>query len=45
MLAAKIQERAIALQSIADETRAVPERLGLKAGARNLAVYLAARRD
>jgi hypothetical protein len=43
-LAGKIQSRASALQSIADQTRKVPERPGLKADARNLAAYLATRR-
>jgi hypothetical protein len=42
MLAAKIHARASSMQSIGDQTLAVPERPGLKAGARNLAAWRAA---
>jgi hypothetical protein len=43
MLTDKIQARADALHAEAARIRKVPERIGLKAGARNLAAYLAKR--
>lgn len=43
MLSAKAQLEANRLFEIVRQTRAVPERPGLKAGARNLAAYLARR--
>lgn len=43
LLAAKIRASAEERRSIAEELEALPERPGLKAGARNLAEYLARR--